>query len=77
MKQLNERDYLWVQAREGDFVGNNRFTKEDNEELFRILRRATGIDKGSSRCGRCVAGARSEVFKLYLRMKDNPNIIIE
>lgn len=75
--RLNDNDYRWVQEREGTFVGNNKLTKNDIEEMFRILRRATGVDKGSTRCGRCVGSARSELFKIYLNQRNNPDIITE
>lgn len=75
MVKLTERDYLWIQARESYFRGNNRFTKPETEELFRIWYRLTGQDYGSSRCGRCVAGMRSKLWKQYLIERDNPDII--
>lgn len=75
--RLNDNDYRWVQSREPAFRGNNKLTKGDIEELFAILRRATGVDKGSTRCGRCVSGARSEVWKIYLSQRDNPDIITD
>ena len=72
--KLNERDYKWIQIRESYFRGNNRFTKEENEELFRIWYRLTGQEYGSSRCGRCVSEMRSKLWKQYLIERDNPDI---
>ena len=73
--KLNEHDYLWMQARESFFRGNNRLTKPETEELFRIWYRLTGQEYGSSRCGRCVAGVRTKLWKVYLEQRDNPDII--
>ena len=73
--RLNDHDYLWMQARESFFRGNNRLTKPETEELFRIWYRLTGQEYGSSRCGRCVAGVRSKLWKVYLEQRDNPDII--
>jgi len=75
--KLNEHDYLWMQARESFFRGNNRLTKPETEELFRIWYRLTGQEYGSSRCGRCVAGVRTKLWKVYLEQRDNPDIISE
>lgn len=73
--KLNDHDYLWMQARESFFRGNNRLTKPETEELFRIWYRLTGQEYGSSRCGRCVAGVRTKLWKVYLEQRDNPDII--
>ena len=75
--KLTERDYEWMQAREAFFRGNNRFTKPEVEELFRIYYRLTGVEYGSSRCGRCVSGVRQKLWNQYLKERDNPNIISE
>ena len=75
--RLNDHDYLWLQARESFFRGNNRLTKPETEELFRIWYRLTGQEYGSSRCGRCVAGVRSKLWKVYLEQRNNPDIITE
>ena len=72
--KLNERDYKWIQARESYFRGNNRFTKAENEEMFRIWYRLTGQEYGSSRCGRCVSEMRTKLWKQYLIERDNPDI---
>ena len=73
--KFTDRDYKWMQEREVYFRGNNRLTKPETEELFRIWYRLTGQEYGSSRCGRCVAGMRSKLWKQYLIERDNPNII--
>ena len=75
--RLDDHDYLWMQARESFFRGNNRLTKPETEELFRIWYRLTGQEYGSSRCGRCVAGVRTKLWKVYLEQRDNPDIIIQ
>ena len=75
--KLNDHDYAWLQAREAYFRGNNRLTKPENEELFNIWYRTTGQQYGSSRCGRCVAGVRSKLWKIYLEQSNNPDIITE
>ena len=75
--RLDDHDYLWMQARESFFRGNNRLTKPETEELFRIWYRLTGQEYGSSRCGRCVAGVRTKLWKVYLEQRDNPDIITE
>jgi len=75
--KFTDHDYQWMQARESFFRGNNRLTKPETEELFRIWYRLTGQQYGTSRCGRCVAGVRSKLWKQYLKERDNPNIISE
>ena len=73
--KFTDRDYKWMQDREVYFRGNNRLTKPETEELFRIWYRLTGQEYGSSRCGRCVSDMRSKLWKQYLIERDNPNII--
>lgn len=75
--KLTDHDYEWIQAREAIFRGNNKLTKNENNELFNIYRRLTGEQYGSNRCGRCVASVRSKLWKQYLKEKDNPDIITD
>lgn len=73
--KLLDQEIAWIAEREVKFRGNIKFTREEVDWTFMVWSRLQGKPVRPSGCGRCAMNVRQNLWTLYLKERDNPEII--